>query len=245
LLYKRTWRGTVFTSVLNPVLLLAAMGLGLGSLVNQHAGQTSLGTDSYIAFVGPGLMAAAAMQMGAAESMYPLMAAIKWLRIFDGMLASPLEVPDLVLGHLGWAAIRLVVGATVFTVALVVFGAAESVLVVLAIPAAVLCGLAFTSTIAAFTATQQNDIGFSVVFRLGVMPLFLFSGTFFPVSQLPSGLRPVAYVTPLWHGVELCRSLSLGRGSVAADLGHAVVLVAFVVAGVGLADRTFQARLAS
>src|SRR5689334_22676366 len=120
LLYKRTWRGTMFTSLLNPVLLLAAMGLGLGSLVNHHAGQTSLGTTSYIAFVGPGLMAASAMQIGAAESMYPLMASIKWLRVFDGMLATPLQVSDLVLGHMAWAVVRLLQTTTVFAIALVV-----------------------------------------------------------------------------------------------------------------------------
>src|SRR5947208_5295355 len=127
------------------------------------------------------------------------------------MLAAPLDVTDLLFGHLAWAAMRLGVSTAVFALALVVFGAAQSPLVVFAIPAAVLCGLSFTSLLAAYTATQDNDTGFSTVFRLVVMPLFLFSGTFFPISELPAALRPIAYVTPLWHGVELCRALSVGH----------------------------------
>ena len=245
LVYKRTWRGTIFSSTVNPVLLMAAMGLGLGSLVNHHGGQASLSTDSYVAFVGPGLMAASAMQIGAMESMYPLMFNFKWGRIFDGMLASPLEVTDLLVGHLVWAGMRLAVPATFFAVALVMFGAAHSVLVVLAIPAAVLCGLSFTSLLAAYTATQDNDTGFSTAFRLIVMPLFLFSGTFFPIKELPAAVRPLAYFTPLWHGVELCRSFSLGRVSAAGVLGHTIVIVAFLAGGFAISSRTFRTRLAA
>ena len=184
------------------------------------------------------------MQTGSLESMYPLMFNFKWGRIFDGMLASPLDVQDLLFGHLAWAAVRLAPATTVFAIALVVFGAAQSPLVVLAIPAAIMCGLAFTSLLGAYTATQDNDIGFSTVFRLIVLPLFLFSGTFFPVSQLPAALRPIAYVTPLWHGVELCRALSLGHGSVAAGIGHVIVLLAFIGVGLVISNRTFRERLA-
>jgi lipooligosaccharide transport system permease protein len=103
--------------------------------------------------------------------------------------------------------------------------------------------LAFAVPIAAFAAVQQNDAGFAGLFRFGIVPLFLFSGTFFPVSQLPAFLQPIAYVTPLWHGVELCRDLMLGAGTATAAVLHALYLSAWVVAGVVLALLGFRSRL--
>ena len=123
------------------------------------------------------------------------------------------------------------------------FGAVHSWLAILAFPAAVLTGLAFAAPIAAFAATAENDTTFSMLYRFGIIPLFLFSGTFFPITQLPAWLRPVAYLTPLWHGVSLCRALNLGT----VDLGQVVIDVAYLAAlaaaGLLAGNRTYRRRL--
>src|SRR4051812_20478379 len=188
--YKRTWRGSVVFSFLTPVLYLAAMGIGLGSLIKGQ-GRQSLGGISYLEFVAPGLLAATVMQVATAESMFPIMGGIKWLKTYDAMLATPIRVRDLVTGQFLWIAIRLLLVAVAYTFVIMVFGIAQGALAVLAIPAAVLCGMAFSTPIAAFAATQENDQNFIVLFRLVVMPLFLFSGSFFPITRLPWALQQV------------------------------------------------------
>ena len=135
--------------------------------------------------------------------------------------------------------------ATVFTVVIVLFGAAASPLVVLAIPVAVLTGLAFATPIVAFSATQRTPDRFSALFRFGITPLFLFSGTFFPVEWLPPFLQPLAWLTPLWHGVvarpRRCRSGPSATHPLLAVV-HLAVLVAFTAVGTWLAIRTVEAR---
>jgi len=239
--YKRTWRGSVTTSFLYPVLYLAAMGLGLGSLVDHHAHLVD--GVRYVDFLAPGLLAATAMQIGGNEAMYPVMAAIKWLRTYFAMLATPLTVVDVLVGHLAWIALRLVLVTSIYLAIMAMFGTVGSALAVLAIPAGVLTGLAFAAPIAAFAATQQNDTGFSTLYRFGMIPLFLFSGTFFPISQLPGWLEPVAEVSPLYHGVALCRGLTLGHLAAGPALVHVAFLLALVGVGFALATTTYRRRL--
>jgi len=242
--YKRTWRGSAVSSVLQPVLFLAAMGLGLGSLVNKRpGGGAHLGGVTYLTFLAPGLLAAAAMQTAAMESSWPVMAAVKWLKTYDAMLATPLRVRDVLAGHLTWITMRIAMGAAVFLVVMTAFGAVRSLEGVLLLPAAVLTGLAFASPICAFSVTLERDSGLTALFRFGIIPMFLFSGTFFPVSQLPAALRPVAYITPLWHGVDLCRQLALGRASFLGSLGHVAYLGAWIAAGAVIANTTYRRRL--
>jgi lipooligosaccharide transport system permease protein len=109
--------------------------------------------------------------------------------------------------------------------------------------AAILTGLAFAAPVAAFSASQQRETGFILLYRFGVIPMFLFSGTFFPISQLPTVLQPIAWVTPLWHGVSLCRDLALGRGSPWVMAGHAAYLAVLAAAGVVLGHRAYARRL--
>src|SRR3954467_1231290 len=209
--YKRTWRSGVVNGVLSPVLFLTAMGLGLGGLVSSQSASPNLDGVSYLVFLAPGLLAANAMQVGVQESTYPVMGAIKWYKSYHAMLATPLRVIDVLFGHLLWIAVRVLMVTVIFLGVMVAFNTTESWLAILAIPAGLLTGLAFAAPVAAFAATQERDTGFNALYRFGVVPLFLFSGTFFPVSQLPDALEPVAYITPLWHGVDLCRSLVIGN----------------------------------
>ena len=241
--YRRTWRGSAISTVLEPLGFLAAMGFGLGLLVDNGSGADSLGGVGYLEFIAPGLLAAATMQAAAFESTYPVMGAVKWHRTYFAMLATPLRVGDVLAGHLLYVACRLAMSATIFLLIMAAFGALASPWAVFAVPAAVLTGMAFAPAIFAFSATIENDGGFAMLFRFGIMPMFLFSGTFFPISQLPGWLEPVAWAVPLWHGVDLCRDLALGQPTVGSAAVHVGYLLAWVVAGYLVARRVFQKRL--
>jgi len=240
--YRRTWQGSIYSGVLNPVLYLGAMGLGLGTLVDKH-GTTSIGGVSYLAFLAPGLLAAAAMQTAMGESTYPVYGSVKWLKTYQAAIASPLRPRDLFHGHLLWTALRLTMNSAVFVAVLAAFGAARSAWVIAALPAAVLTGLAFGAPIEAYAMTCTKDTSFAMLFRFGIIPLFLFSGTFFPVTQLPVYIRPLAYITPLWHGVALCRSLSLGTAQPGSSAVHVGYLAAVAALGVVAGNRTYRRRL--
>ncbi len=242
--YRRTYRSSIFTSFVGPVLFLAAMGIGLGSYVDD-AGTGPLGNVSYLQFLAPGLLAATAMQTAAFEATFPIIGGLVWNRVFHAMFATPLRPGDIALGNLLWIAFRVFLVAVIFTIVTVAFGAAASPLIVLAIPVAVLTGMAFAGPIAAFAATQRTMEKFNAVFRFGITPLFLFSGTFFPIETLPLFLQPIAWVTPLYHGVALSRALSLGTAldNPLLMLVHVAVLIAFAAAGAWAATRTFEQKL--
>lgn len=242
--YRQTYRASIFSSFLLPVLFLTSMGLGLGTYVDGGS-SASLGGVPYLAFLAPGLLASAAMQSAAFESTFPIMGGLVWNRTFHAMYATPISGRDVALGNLLWIGARLLLITTVFTIVMVLFGAAESPLVVFAIPVATLTGLAFASPIAAFSATQRTVEKFNAIFRFGVTPLFLFSGTFYPVDQLPTGLQALAWLTPLYHGIELTRGLSLGTIGEAPGLAlvHLAIILAFVLVGTWFAIRTISTRL--
>jgi lipooligosaccharide transport system permease protein len=246
--YRRAFRGTLVSSFLNPVLYLAAMGVGLGGYVaaGKGGGAASaalLGGVSYLAFLAPGLLASTAMQTAAGESTFPIMGGILWDRTFFGMLATPIGVVDILVGKLLYICLRLAFATCTFFGVMTAFGAATGPQALLAIPAAVLTGVAFATPIIAYSASQKDPGGFNGLFRFGVIPLFLFSGTFFPVSQLPGFLQPVAFVTPLWHGVDLCRTLALGTATPTGMLVHVAYLVGVAALGLVLASIALRRRL--
>ena len=242
--YRRTWRGSVISTFLNPVLFLLAMGIGLGQLVDDGVGTASLDLP-YLTFLAPGLLAATAMQMAAGDASYPVMAGIKWRRTYEATLATPIRVPDLLYGHLGWMAIRLTFVTTVYALVMAAFDATTVAEGLMAVPPAVLTGLAFAGAVTAFTAKLKKEVGLASLFRFGIVPLFLFSGVFFPIEQLPAGIRPIAYATPLWHGVELCRGLALDIGYAVNPFVSVGYLVLWVGAGAWLAQRFLAKRLVS
>jgi lipooligosaccharide transport system permease protein len=243
--YRRVWRGSVFNSFLAPVMFLAAMGIGLGGFVDASGGEAALGGVPYLVFLAPGLLAATCMQTAAFESTFPILGGLVWNKVFHAMYATPVQPRDIALGNLLWIGLRITMVATMFTIVMVLFGAAQSPLVILAIPAAILTGLAFAAPIAAFSATQKTMDKFNALFRFGITPLFLFSGAFFPVERLPEFIQPIAWVTPLYHGVALARGLSLGSAfddPLAAAI-HVVVLLAFAIGGSAALVITMERRL--
>jgi lipooligosaccharide transport system permease protein len=242
--YKRTWRFGLTTSFVNPVLFLLGMGVGLGSIVDKGTTASSAlqGVD-YLTFLAPGLLAATAMQVAAGEATYPVLASVKWNPVYRGMLATPLAVGDLVAGQLAWIGLRLLQTSILFLIVMGLFGAIESPLALAAVPAATLTGLAIGAPICAYSASIERDTGLSTVLRFGIVPMFLFSGTFFPITQLPMVLQWVAYLTPLWHGVDLCRTLCLGTAELLPSFGHVLYLSAWFAVGAWLTGKAFTKRL--
>jgi Nod factor-specific ABC transporter NodJ protein len=242
--YKRRWRGTVVVSVANPLLFLIAIGAGLGRLVTDDSAGV-LGGVSYLAFFAPGMLAAASMQNGIVESAFPVARG----RMRDGpyqpAVTSPLEPVDILVGHALFMALRIAMSAAAFIVVMVALGAAQSWLVVFTLPAATLTGLAFAMPIAAWAMTQETPARISALFKWVVMPMYLFSGTFFSIEQLPGWLHGLVRLTPLWHGVDLCRTLSLGTATWGTSLIHVGYLSALTGAGLVLAARTYQKHLHS
>jgi lipooligosaccharide transport system permease protein len=243
IVYRRSWRGSIFVSFISPVLFLAAMGVGLGSLVARGPAH-SVGGLPYLAFIAPGLLAVATMQTAFSEMAYPILSKTQWLHTYDGMLATPIRVRDILAGEIGWLTIRLVTVASIFYAVMVAFGAVHSAQAVAAIPVAVLSGLAFGTPMLAFSAAQRSDMGFAVIARFVITPLFILGGTFFPLERLPAVAQSIAWVMPLSHGVTLARALTSGTATVGAGLQHLAVLAVYVVAGGVIAHFTLERRLA-
>lgn len=241
--YRYTWRGSAVTTFLNPILFLGALGMWLGDLVDAGAGTGALGGHSYLAWIAPGLLAAAAMQTGFGDSAWPVMAGLKWRKTYGAVLATPIGVRELVLGHLGWVAVRTAMTAAAFAAVAVAFGAFGLAGALAAVPAGVLTGLAFGAPITAFTARIDRDLHLASLQRFVILPMFLFAETIFPLERLPEWLHPVAYLTPLWHGVQLTRAAAIGDATAWHPFAHIAVLLACVAGGVALAVPQFRSRL--
>ncbi|MCL3860172.1 ABC transporter permease [Actinotalea sp. K2] len=239
--YRRVWVSTLITSSLSPLLYLAGMGIGLGMLVDRGAG--GVGGVPYVVFVAPGLLAASTLQVAAGETTFSVLGSIKWTPIYHGMLATPLRVRDVVLGQLVYVLLRVTSAAIVFFVIAAALGTVRSWWGLLAVPVSVLGGMAFASCCFAYSANLRNDQGIMLMFRFVVMPMSLFSGTFFPIEQLPGWLQPVAWVTPLWHAVEACRALVLGTATVGGVLVHCAYLAVWLVGGYLLSVRVLRGRM--
>ncbi|MEP7194216.1 MAG: ABC transporter permease [Actinomycetota bacterium] len=239
--YKRTWRGSIFGRFLSPLMFLLSIGLGLGSLVDRSSG--GVNGVPYLKYVVPGILAAQSMWVAMGESTYPVMGAIRWNAKYHAMLATPVGINDILLGHLLYVAMQVTGATAIFILVAALFGSFGSWWVLLCLPVTVLTGMAFAVPVFAFSAKQETDSGFNILFRFIMTPLFLFSGIFFPVSQLPAPMRPIAWVMPLWHGVQADRSLALGSPDFAAIAVHAAYLLVVIAVGGWLARRAFTARL--
>ncbi len=240
--YRTTWRATIVSGLVSPMLFLGSIGFGLGSQIDDTS---SLGTLDYASFVGPGVLAGAAMIQGASLGLWPTLGAIKWEGTYQAALTTPLTAAELATGHILWIGFRVFVGSALYVVVLTLFGISESWLAVFAPFIAAFTGIAFGGVISAFAATQDRDNAFGLITRVVIAPLFLFSGAFFPTSQLPLVAQWVAAVLPVSHAVELCRHLITGQFDAATDGLHFAVLMAWLGLGWFLVIRSFTKRLSS
>jgi lipooligosaccharide transport system permease protein len=238
--YRRTWRGSVLSSFLLPVLFLLAMGLTVGGYVDR-GGALHV---RYLDFIAPGLLASTALQVAVGESTFPVFDGFVWTRTYHSIQATPARVTDMVFGHLGFVLLRVGVAAAGFLVVMVPFGAVHSAWAPAAVAISVLIGLATAAPVFAFSATIKTDGLFAVLFRFAVVPMTLFAGVFFPVDSLPVAARLLAYISPLWHGVELTRAATLGTATAWGVWVHLGYLVVWSAAGCLLAIHRFTRRLA-
>lgn len=242
-IWARLWHTSLLSGVLMPLMFLGAMGVGLGDLVDDNSG-TVAGVE-YLVFVTPGILAATSLQAASGNSLWPVMAGVKWVKSFHAAASTPLSPGQVFGGWITWIAARLVINATLFVAIAALLGGVPSLWGVFAVPASALGGVAFAAVLTAYSAGRDSDQSFAIIMRIAVMPMFLFSGTFFPVDQLPDWLEPLARVSPLWHAVELCRGATTGSITLTGAAGHTLFLLAFTVAGCWWGVRTFERKLAA
>jgi lipooligosaccharide transport system permease protein len=238
LAYRRQW--VIFlTGFAEPLLYLLSIGVGVGHLVGTvHTGGQ---TVDYEAFVAPGLLAAAAMNGAVFDTTFNFFFKFKYTRSFDAMLATPLRTTDVALGELSWALLRGSIYAAAFLATMAAFGLVESPWAVFGLPAAMLIGFGFAGLGMAATTWMRSYVDFDYV-NAGIIVLFLFSATFFPLSRYPTALQWVVQATPLYQGVALERGLTLGQVDWTLLL-HAAYLAAMGIAGVRIAGTRLRRLL--
>jgi lipooligosaccharide transport system permease protein len=244
----RVMKGYGWTIVMygvgQPVAYLFAMGVGLATLVDTGSA-TAFGGVSYLAFIAPALLISAAVMTAANEFTFPVMDGFKWRRVYYGPHASPLTPEQIATGHIMAVTLRFLLQSAIYFVVVALFGASPSGWGWVSVLVATLAGLSFGLPLMAYAASVTEDKGqFAMVMRFIVMPLFLFSGTFFPLDSLPLVVRWIGWISPIWHGTELGRVFSYGYGEPPLlTVLHLVFLVGLAVAGWMLTKRQFVRRL--
>ena len=239
LAYRRLWK-VVFSGFFEPVFYLFAVGVGVGALVGNvtlPGGQPV----SYAAFVAPAMMAASAMNGAVIETTFNIFFKLQFGKVYEGILTTPMQPMDIAIGEIGWALLRGVLYSTTFVGVMWAMGMTESWLAVFAIPAATLVGFAFGAAGLAAATWMKSWQDFDLV-TLVTMPLFLFSGTFFPLDVYPPVLQVVVKLSPLYHGTELLRGFSLGIVDWSM-LGHALFLTVMGLIGAAIASRRLDGML--
>ncbi|AYY15370.1 ABC transporter [Actinobacteria bacterium YIM 96077] len=231
--YRSRWI-TLVSGLFEPVFYLFSLGVGLGALIGQvDAGGGRM--IEYAAYVAPALMAAAAMNGAIFDATFNVFFKLKYTKLYESVLATPLGPRDVAVGEIAWALLRGSLYSTTFLLVVAVSGMARSWWAVLAIPTATLIGFAFASAGMALTTFMRSWQDFEYV-NISILPMFLFSATFFPLSTYPEALQWVVQATPLYHGASLVRSLMLG------DVGVGLVVHVLYLVMMGLVGITFAAR---
>lgn len=234
----------LFYAIGQPVLYLVAMGIGLAALVSGGVG--TVDDVDYLTFVAPALLVSTVVMSVSGEMTYPVMAGFKWQRLYYGPAASPVSPAQIAVGHFTAVAIRFTLQSAIFWAVMQAFGASTQVLTsLLLVPIGALAAMAFGALLQAYAATVKDEgFQFAFVQRFVVMPMFLFAGTFFPLSVMPVYLQWIGWISPVWHGTQLARVASYG-----ADVApwlmvvHIVFLLACIVGGVLAGMRVYRRRL--
>jgi lipooligosaccharide transport system permease protein len=242
-LYRMIWKSNVLGAFVQPFLYLLGMGLGVGALVDEGPATASLGGLTYFQFLAPGLLATSAMMVSASEGMWPVMLGFKWGRSYHAAAATPLTPGEIVGGVALWQLTKALITGAGVALALCLFPETRTWGLVPAVLFAGLTGIAFSAPLTAWTATREVENSFPSINRFVIVPLFLFAGAFYPISELPGWLQPVAKVTPIWHGVELCRDSVNGNWALADTVVHVTYLLAWAGVGWLLSRRAFATRL--
>lgn len=232
-------------AIANPVLYLISIGLGVGAYIDKNTGGMGVDGVSYITFLAPALLATAAIQGAIDESVYPTLEGFKWNKTFFSMNATPLSGNHIAMGVFFNSLIRVIFTAVIYWLVMLAFGVLESPRAWLAIFTAVMAGAAFGALMQALAGMLENeDIFFTVLGRFVIMPLFLFSGTFYPLTNMPIYLQWIGWISPLWHATELGRWLSYGHEISSQMLYvHFIFLNSLLLIGIIASRRIFTKRL--
>lgn len=233
-------------SIANPVLYLVSIGLGVGAYIDKNTGGMGVDGVSYITFLAPALLATAAIQGAIDESVFPTLEGFKWNKIFFSMNSTPLSGNHIAMGVFFNSLIRVIFTAVMYWFVMLLFGVLEAPRAWLAIFTAVMAGAAFGAMMQALAGLLENEnIFFTVLNRFVIMPLFLFSGTFYPLTNMPIYLQWIGWISPLWHATELGRWLTYGHEiSTQMLYVHFVFLNSLLLIGVIASRRIFTRRLA-
>ncbi len=242
--FRRLWKTNLLSTFVQPMLYLLGLGVGVGSLVDKNSSASdALGGMSYVAFVAPGLLITTAMSLSAGESMWPVMGGLKWSRGYHGIAATPLDAGDIVAGHATWMAARSGLAAAAVAIVLACFPDTRSWGLIPTVLVAMAVGVSFAMPIMALSINSEYDGSFAGINRFVIIPLFLFGGAFYPLSQLPTLVQWVAKVFPLWHGVVVARGFTSGNVDWLGTAGHIAFVLAWGVAGMVVATRRLGRKL--
>jgi lipooligosaccharide transport system permease protein len=232
-------------AIANPVLYLISIGLGVGAYIDKNTGGMGVDGVSYVTFLAPALLATAAIQGAIDESVYPTLEGFKWNKTFFSMNATPLSGNHIAMGVFFNSLIRVIFTAVIYWLVMLAFGVLESPRAWLAIFTAVMAGAAFGALMQALAGMLENeDVFFTVLGRFVIMPLFLFSGTFYPLTNMPIYLQWIGWISPLWHATELGRWLSYGHEISSQMLYvHFIFLNSLLLVGIIASRRIFTKRL--
>lgn len=233
-------------SILNPLLYLVSFGVGVGTLISNHMGPHGIDGVSYLTFIAPALLASSAIQGSMDDVVFPTLEGFKWAKIFFGMNATPQTGATIASGVFLAAIIRTVFGVSIYSLILYFFGAMNSSHAYLAIPISIFAGASFGALMLAFASRVDNeDLFLTMVGRFLIGPMFLFSGTFYPLSSLPVGLQFIGWISPLWHATELGRWATYGHSiSSTMVMIHFLFLLIMLVLGLFFAAKQYSRRLA-
>jgi lipooligosaccharide transport system permease protein len=233
--YTKLYKSSFALNFIEPVLYLVAMGMGLGIFVHDINGQP------YIKFIGPGIIASSSMFAAVYECTYGTYIRMTFQKTFDAILATPVNIDDLTAAELIWGAVKSVIYGLTIMIVVALFGLVDSPLLLLAVPMIFLCGLIFAEVSMITTALVPGIDSFSYFYTLFMTPLFLFSGIFFPVETLPRAVAGIAWFTPLYHLVAICRSFAAGH--VTAVIGSIVWIVIVAAALAPIPFRLMRRRV--
>ncbi len=237
--YRHGWI-VILSGFFEPLFYLGSIGFGLGALVGSVNGPGGQPV-SYQLFVAPALLASAAMNGAIAEGTFNFFFKLRYNKTFDSILSTPLSAGDVAVGELVWALIRGGIYAIAFLIVMAVLGLAVSPWVLLSVPAALLIGFAFGGVAMALTSYMRSWQDFDMI-QLVILPMFLFSGTFYPLDAYPEALRVLVQLTPLYQGVDLLRSLSVGHLD-GILVVHVAYLAAMGIAGLWVVSRRLDKLL--
>ena len=242
--YRSIWRSNVMGAFVQPFLYLLGMGLGVGALVDSGSNSDEmLGGLSYFQFMAPALLATSAMMVSSSEGSWPVLLGFKWGRSYHAAAATPLTPGQITGGVAMWQTTKAFITAAGVAVALALFPDTRTWGLLPAVLFAVLTGIAFSAPLTAWTATREVENSFPTIQRFIITPLFLFGGAFYPIEELPGWLQTIAKLTPIWHGIELCRDSVNGQLEWDAVGLHVAYLLLFAIVGWLLASHTFAKRL--